>query len=60
MTPSKTSSEKKISDREKQGRVIFIEIISRKKKQQTTTISYYLSTKRKKSFLLNYEMNCQM
>jgi predicted nuclease of restriction endonuclease-like RecB superfamily len=29
-----------------------------KKKQQTTTISYYLSTK--KSFSLNYKMNCQM
>jgi hypothetical protein len=27
-------------------------------KQQTTTISYYLSTK--KSFSLNYKMNCQM
>jgi hypothetical protein len=50
---------KNVSDRKKQGRVIFVEIISRtKKKQQTTTISYYLSTK--KSFSLNYKMNCQM
>jgi hypothetical protein len=41
-----------IRGKKKQGRVIFVEIISRTKKKQQTTAIYYFS--------LNYKMNCQM